>query len=163
MCACLGGIQCDSVSVELRSAVSPYNVVYWLKGIINTTGMGIFSFPSSANGNSFYISVFGHNSLMTWSSFPLIFSSSTNYDFTIFQNQAYGSNLKNLGDGNFALFSGDVNSDGFINLQDHSAMINSIQDFNTGYNKHDLNCDSMIESLDFCILENNLNIVSLHP
>ncbi len=159
----LGGSNCDSVTVELRSPNSPYNLVYSFKTVINISGIGNFNFPSAANGNSFYIVAYGHNSLKTWAASPIIFSSSTSYDFTTSANMAYGSNLKNLVDGNFAMYSGEITSDGVINLSDHASVKNSAISFFTGYNKNDLNGDSIVESTDFSIVENNFNIVSIQP
>ena len=159
----LGGTECDTLTVELRSPTSPYNVIYSFKAVINTSGIGNFSFPSSANGNTFYIAVSGRNSLKTWSASSILFSSTTIYDFSTSANMVYGNNLKNLGDGNFAIYSGDVSSDGIINLSDHTSVENSSLTFFTGYNKHDLNGDSIVESADFSIVENNINVVSIQP
>ena len=41
------------------------------------------------------------------------------YDFTTAQNKAYGNNLK-LVNGKWCIYSGDVNQDGFIDINDQS-------------------------------------------
>ena len=155
---------CDTITVELHQSISPYATVYISRNVINTSGFGTFNFPLAVDGNSYYIVVFNHNSLKTWSANPVLFNSSMTYDFSQSASQAFGNNLKDLGDGNFALYSGDITHDGIINIADYSEIRNSSQLFLTGYLKEDLTGDRIIESADFSIIENNLFIIfTIHP
>ena len=61
----------------------------------------------------------------------------------------------NLSDGNFALWSGDINQDGLIESTDYSSIENSSQNFLFGYVPDDLNGDELVESADYSMIENN--------
>lgn len=74
---------CDTISVELHSTTSPYNLAYSVTGTISTTGNGSFVFPGAVLGNSYYIAIRHRNSMETWTKNPVLFNSSTvNFDFT---------------------------------------------------------------------------------
>ena len=73
---------CDSVTVSLRSATTPYSLVYQHTGIVNTSGNITISVPQSYIGQSFYISVSGGAMIETWSAAPvMILGSNTFFDF----------------------------------------------------------------------------------
>ena len=154
---------CDTVTIDLCENVFPFNVVYTSRSIINASGNGAFNYPLSADGGSFYIAVNNHNTLKTWSSNPLLFSMNTSYDFTTSASQAFGNNQKNLGDGRFALYSGDVNQDNQINRSDFDELKDAIQLFPFGYLIKDLTGDYLIESSDFSLLENNIGRIIMRP
>ena len=149
---------CDTITVELNNSVSPYNILYSVRGVIDVSGNGNFVFPVAVIGNSYYIVVYNHNTLKTWSSIPVLFSSNTIYNFSSPVSKAYGNNLKDLGDGNFALYSGDVIQDGQINIDDYNSIMNNCLLFRTGYLKEDLTGDRIIESGDYSLIENNNSV-----
>ena len=72
----------DSITVQLYD---PGNLsggaVYSTAGVINLSGNGQFSFPSSVTGQSYYIVVRHRNSVETWSKTPVTFTSNTSFDF----------------------------------------------------------------------------------
>jgi hypothetical protein len=156
---------CDTIILKLALPNPPYSFVYSDTAIINTNGMASFLLhPNVVNGNSFYLVLVHRNALETWSSSPFLFNQSNMaYDFSTSVASAFGNNLKNLGDGNFALFSGDVNHDGQINRDDWDLIETFTQNFITGYKDTDLNGDNITESVDFCIIENNLQVILLRP
>ncbi len=155
---------CDTVTIELHLANSPYSLVYSTSAGINVSGNGSFEFPNSVQGNSYYIVVRHRNALETWSATPVFFNgTSVSYDFTNAISKAYGNNLKNLGNGNFALFSGNLSQDAQINTTDIDLFENATETFTTGYSIYDLNGDGIVESVDYCMLENNLGKFSVHP
>jgi len=90
---------------------------------------------------------------------------SASYDFTTASTQAYGGNLRNLGGGRFALFSGDVNQDDLIESADYGAVENAVVGFLSGYQVEDLTGDNLVESTDYSLIENNLMgfIFSIRP
>ncbi len=74
---------CDSIRVEFRDFISPYEVAYSVKGIIKTDGNGIFNFPDALRNNRYYLAVRHRNSISTWSKIPLLLNNKTmNFDFT---------------------------------------------------------------------------------
>jgi hypothetical protein len=157
---------CDTITVELHNSTSPFDKTISLKGVLNTNGNCILNFPSFVSGNSWYIVVKHRNSLETWSSSAILFNNATiNYDFTTALNKAYGNNLKNLNDGRFAIYSGDVNQNGSINNSDYTLIENASHTFISNYNIYDLTGDNLVESVDYCFIENNIynGIILLRP
>lgn len=72
------------------------------------------------------------------------------------QNNAYGDNQKEVEPGVFAIYSGDINQDGFMDILDQSVLDNDLQNFASGYVLSDLNGDSFVDILDQAILDNNV-------
>jgi hypothetical protein len=154
---------CDTVTIRLHAVTAPYQVLFSIKDAIDITGNGIFQFPLAVIGNEYFISVRHRNALETWSRNPVLFTGMVNCNFVQDSSFAFGSNMKNLGDGNFAMFSGDINHDGAINLFDLNLIELNASDFGTGYNISDLTGDNLIESTDFSLIENNIGILRLRP
>ncbi len=72
------------------------------------------------------------------------------------QNNAYGDNQKEVEPGVFAIYSGDINQDGFMDLIDQGILDNDLQNFTSGYVLSDLNGDSFVDLIDQGILDNNI-------
>lgn len=156
MRAPLGSGNCDSIEVRLMSSTSPYTMLYSVKGVINTSGNGVFKFPGSVMGNSYYIVVRHRNSLETWSGIAIPLPSSTNsFDFTTLATQAFGGNLIQMSTGKWAIRSGDINQDGAINSTDYNSLQSSLNLFSVGYQTKDVTGDNCLESSDYSLIENN--------
>ena len=156
---------CDTVTVVLAAAASPGVDFATARAAINTSGWGAFVFSGLTPG-SYYIGVRHRNSIETWSASAISLSAgSATYDFTTASTQAYGGNLRNLGGGRFALFSGDVNQDDLIESADYGAVENAVVGFLSGYQVEDLTGDNLVESTDYSLIENNLMgfIFSIRP
>lgn len=155
---------CDSITLELHNSVAPFNTVYSGKSVINTSGFGIFNLPADVFNSNYHIVVFNRNTIKAWSSLPVFIEMNNSYNFTASASNTFGNNIKNLGDGNFALFSGDVNQDGQINIADLNEIKNATQLNITGYLINDLTGDYLIESSDFSLIENNIiPVIETHP
>jgi hypothetical protein len=72
------------------------------------------------------------------------------------QNNAYGDNQKEMAPGIFAIYSGDINQDGVIDITDQADLSNDLSNFAFGYINTDLNGDSVVDISDQSILDNNL-------
>ncbi|MFN8155158.1 MAG: hypothetical protein U0Y08_12775 [Bacteroidia bacterium] len=72
------------------------------------------------------------------------------------QNNAYGDNQKQVEPGVFAIYSGDINQDGVIDVTDQGILDNDIFNFAVGYLNSDLNGDSLVDVTDQGILDNNI-------
>ncbi len=146
----------DTVTVELRSSVTPYNTIDVSKTVLTSgTGFGTVEFSSAPSG-SYYIVVKHRNSIETWSASPLSMSAggSYNYNFTTSASQTYGNNtVLNLG--RYCNYSGDVNQDGFVDLNDIGDTYNGSSDFLSGYVVTDLNGDNVVNMVDVLIAYNN--------
>lgn len=156
---------CDTLTVELHRAIFPYPVIYSAIGTINITGEGSFAISGAAFGSFFYPVVKHRNALETWSSSPILFYDNVFYDFSNAKNKAYGDNLSDMNDGNFALFSGDISDaqtasvgiqDGVIESQDYGDMENAVYITLLGYKTEDITGDGVVESSDYGLMENNV-------
>ncbi len=150
----------DSLMVYIRSANSPYTILDSSKQKLNNIGYSEFYFRNIQIGTGYLISVNHRNSIETWSATasPLIFNSDTaSYNFTSSANKAFGNNLKqvNLSPVRFAIYSGDVNQDGNVDLTDVSSVYNNSISFLTGYVVTDLNGDNVVDLTDLTIGYNN--------
>lgn len=155
---------CDTVVLAVREAAFSYEAVQTFKSTINTNGEGSFIFPSELLGGTYYISIHHRNALETWSSSPITITGAvTNYIFSDAISKAMGNNMSDMGDGRFALFSGDVNQDGSIEVIDMQTIQNGSQVNASGYLPEDLNGDGIVESSDFSLIENNMNVIRVHP
>lgn len=155
---------CDTIKVELHSSSSPYSTLYSDTKIINVSGSGVFSFPGSIIGQSFYIVVKHRSALETWSATAVVFNSTNiSYSFSNSVSKAFGNKLKSLGNGYFGLFSGDLDKNGVINLLDLSEVEAKSNLFLTGYSEPDITGNGIVESADQSVVENNLGITISRP
>jgi PKD repeat protein len=156
---------CDTVTVELHNSVTPFGLSNLNRSTVTVTGDGSFLFPTTVLGQSFYIVVKHRNSLQTWSASPVTITSGGSYDFTNAANKAFGSNQIQVSPGVYAFYSGDISNgilggiqDGQITTSDFNELQNSVTQFLNNYNYHDLTGDFVVESMDYSLLENNLNL-----
>lgn len=108
----------DTVTVELREPSQPYSVTHSFKGVINLDGSIKCTFPSSVISKQFYIAIKHRNSVETWSKEPITFNYSNVYNFTNRADKAFGLNQTELSTNIWALYSGDIDQNGFLELDD---------------------------------------------
>ena len=156
---------CDTVRIELHNPVSPYSIAENVTGTMALNGNIAFTLPSSFLGQSYYIVIKHRNALETWSANPVNFSSGGLYDFSSAISKAYGSNQLAVGPGVYAIYSGDISNgmsagvaDGQINFSDYTELQNSLGQFLYSYDFHDLTGDFVVETMDFSLIENNINL-----
>lgn len=86
------------------------------------------------------------------------------FNFNLDSSQTYGNNVKQV-DSNpliYAIYSGDVNHDGTIDLNDVLQIFNDANSFSTGYIVTDLTGDNIVDLNDVLIAFNNsVNFVSI--
>ena len=74
---------CDSITVELHSATSPYAMITSAKALLHTNGSADVRFPIGVLNNSYYIVARHRNTLETWSKVPVTFNDAVaKFDFT---------------------------------------------------------------------------------
>ena len=148
----------DTVTVELRDAVSPYTLRASKKVVLNSSGAGtINNFTTQLNNISPYYIVIKHrNAVETWSAGGNTFNSSgtLSYNFTTAASRAYGNNLV-LKSGKYCIYSGDVNHDGIVDSGDLSAVDNDNSLYASGYLATDANGDGIVDSGDLALVDNN--------
>jgi hypothetical protein len=151
-------LQADSITIEIRSAVSGNLVENPVMTILNTDGTATAVFPHLEGTK--YIVLKHRNSIEIWSADPVSMSSVVNYDFSNAATKAYGDNMVDVGGGVFAMWSGDLNQDGAIESADYTMIENDILSILFGYYVSDLTGDGVVESADYTLMENNvLNII----
>lgn len=148
----------DTISVELRNAASPYAVTDVSKTVLSANGSAAIKFSNAAGGN-YYFAVKHRNSIETWSRSPFLFSivNPLNYNLSNLISQAFGNNQIQVDASplRFAVYSGDVNQDGLVDLTDMSLIFNDALIFAGGYLPTDLNGDSIVDVGDAVIADNN--------
>ena len=155
----------DTISVELRDTMTNA-IKFSTPALIETNGNASMNFPASTNGKKYYISLSHRNSIKTWSAAPVLFSSSgTNYNFSLSQNQAYGGNLVDDGNGVYMIFSGDINQDGSIDFNDYPDLDIASSFGVLGYDPNDLNGDASVDFNDYPIIDINSSngVISINP
>ncbi|HRI84317.1 MAG TPA: choice-of-anchor D domain-containing protein [Ignavibacteria bacterium] len=153
----------DTLKVYLCQNLSPYNAIDSSVGIIDSVSHSSeFTFLNAPAG-SYYLKLVHRNCIETWSAMPVNIPSVYNYDFTSSLSQAFGNNMKqvNTSPDRFAIYSGDVNQDGVIDLADGSLIDNDAFNFASGYLPTDVNGDGVIDLADGVYADNNgFNFVS---
>lgn len=148
----------DTVRAELRQSVFPYAKVDSSRSILNQNGNAIFYFPKSEFEKDYFLVVKHRNSIETWSNDKIRFNArqNINYDFTSSANKTAGDNVKNI-NGKYAIYSGDTNQDGMIDLSDIIMVHRDSSVFMTGYVPTDLNGDGFVDQSDVNIVFSNSN------
>ena len=145
----------DTVTVYLKNISPPFSNVDSAKSVLNQYGTGNFKFKAPEYEVPYYIVIKHRNSIETWSAEGQTFNSNYMYfDLTKYPYYAYGSNLK-LKEYRFCIFSGDVNQDGTIDLNDVLSVYNAASSFSSGYVVNDVNGDNIVDLNDILIAYNN--------
>ena len=159
-----GNNDADTLTIELRDATAPYSLAHTYTGVLKTNGNITCNFPNASEGQQYYVVLKHRNALETWSANPITLSNAV-YDFTTAANKAYGENQVLVDANTFAMYSGDLNQDENIDLQDAGLLDIDIANFNFGYTATDLNGDGNVDLFDYPFMENNINtfIYAIYP
>jgi hypothetical protein len=147
----------DGASVGRRAAFIKNNGT-----IVDLGGSSAVGFTGKAAGD-YYIVIRHRNHLavMSASAIPLS-SSSSLYDFTTAQMQAYGTSpMVHLAVGVFGMCAGDATGDGQVNASDRSSVDNNLN--LTGFLSADVTLDGQANASDRSRVDNSLNRVSQVP
>lgn len=148
----------DTVNVYLRNSVSPFSKADSAKVYIGTTGSASMIFPNAFPDNEYYIHLKHRNSVETWSSATINFNDpSITYNFSQSQSQAFGNNqaLVNPVSLRYAIYNGDQDQDGYVNLSDIVNVNNDANNFVNGYLASDMNGDNITDLNDVVFTFNN--------
>jgi PKD repeat protein len=148
----------DAITVELYDQINTNLIHYQNTNVmLNTDGSATVSDIPAALSGEYYIVIKHRNSIETWSSLPVAFNGAgdVSCSFTTAATQAFGNNLKAMTGGYYAIFSGDVNTDGVVDGSDMSMIDNAATDFLSGYLPEDINGDGIVDGSDMMITVNN--------
>jgi hypothetical protein len=145
----------DHITVEFHDASNYGTIVYTANDVpLTTSGTAIISIPAIYSA-SYFITIKHRNSLQIVSAAAVSFLGNTiNKSFASPAN-VFGGNLKQMGDSGYAIYSGDVNQDGFINQLDLTLVENDALNFSKGYLTSDCNGDGSVDADDLIIVDNN--------
>ena len=113
------------------------------------------------------------NSIETWSASAVLMGATTTYDFSDALSKAYGNNQQDLGDGNYAIFNGDIADsnngfggiiglqDGIVESADYSDLENAVSVIASGYVIADITGDGIVESADYGLIENAVYLIRI--
>ena len=150
----------DTATVFLRINTAPYSIVDTAKSVLDSTGKGSFYFNKISIGSNYFIALKHRNSMETWSAAGAgISPDSISYNFTNASTKAFGNNQVQVDASpvGYAVYSGDMNQDGFINLTDVLGVYNAASSFVNGYVPSDMNGDYLTDLTDILITNNNSN------
>ncbi|MBK8553993.1 MAG: FG-GAP repeat protein [Ignavibacteria bacterium] len=150
----------DTVRAFLCSNVSSFIKIDSAITVIDPLSFtGSFKFFNAPAG-TYYIVIKHRNTIETWSKTGgELFAAGTtmNYDFTTSSSQAFGNNVVPADESplRYAIFSGDVNQNGAVDLNDVLSVYNAATGFSTGYVVNDVNGDNTVDLNDVLITYNN--------
>lgn len=162
----------DTMRVYIRNSLAPFSILDSSKALLDSLGSASFSFNNIFDGVPVFLQLRHRNSLETWSKKPTssifslfsaiqfaTFNSFLKYDFTTSPSLTFGSNSVKIdyAPTEYAIYSGDVNQDNFINLDDVIAIYNDAGIFSSGYKVTDVNGDNLSDLTDILIALNNSN------
>lgn len=149
----------DTITMYLRKKFSPYEIVDSCKREMNQFGQSQMSFENVIADTLYTLSLKHRNSIEIWSNIIVLFKYSTSV--TSFQLSAivstFGGNEIQVNDDpvRFAMFSGDVDQNGFIDLGDVISISNKANEFAAGYIVQDLTGNNQADLNDILIAYNN--------
>jgi len=145
---------CDTLTIKLLDTAGTYSTLYSASSVISTNGYGSFDFPNLPH-RSYFIQLVHRNALTVFSKYPVRFDSAfVSYDFTALPLRL--CNRAKLSDDGYALmYSGDVNQDGLIDVNDLNELAVLAGLFIWNYSYGDINGDGTVDGYDFVISENN--------
>lgn len=142
----------DTIFVQLRETVAPFNLVAQQSVLLSINGLTSIDF-TGIQPDTFYLVCKHRNHIPIWSALPIVFSTSTNYDFSSTDANTFGSNVKQISTGVYAMLPGDINQDGVVNADDQLLLEIANANFDSGYVTADLNGDGIVNADDQLILE----------
>jgi hypothetical protein len=150
----------DTIKAYLANGNSPYNLIDSVSALLDSlTFSSIAGFSNAPSGN-YYLVVKHRSCIETWSAGTLSFTKgyTVAYDFTNAQTKAYGSNLVQVSTSpvRWAIYSGDVNQDGFVDPLDLAIVDQASFDYLAGRGlASDINGDGFVDPLDLAITDEN--------
>lgn len=148
----------ETVTATLWAGTNP---VEKATATLQTDGTASFQFETAGE---YVVSVRGGNGLEVFTPSALtVGTTPLNYDFTVSASQAFGSNQVEVESGVFALYSGDCNGDGEINITDLNLVNDAIDASLSGVQVTDLNGDGAVDNSDSTYVVNNQGKSVLRP
>ena len=146
----------DHITVELHNG-SDYSLIEYSVPdvILNTIGTASLPIPGNFNGN-YYITIRHRNSIETTTSSLVSFANPIiDYAFDL-PARVFGGNLQLMNDGQYVIYTGDIDQNNTIDIGDLTPVDNDLSTFVKGYVVTDVNGDGTIDIGDFTFIDNNM-------
>jgi len=156
----------DTMRYILHYTFPPYAAVDTGKVYLNTNGTGTAEFDNAQTGVLYYIELKHRNSIETWSTNAITFDALTDqaeYKFDTDITSALGDNMIQVDATpvKFAIYGGDVDKDGTVDVTDITIVYNDANNFVSGYVNSDVTGDNFTDVSDLILTFNNsVNFVS---
>lgn len=155
----------DWVIVELRDPIDPSILIAQKAAMLNNKGNIIDRNKDAiyfdAPIGDYYIAIRHRNHLAVMSAVPVPLPNVNTYNFATGVEYAFGNEqLKNMGDGNYALYAGDANANGVITVSDFNIFMEQSAQLNN-YVSGDLNLDRAVSVADFNIYQLNASKMAI--
>jgi hypothetical protein len=122
--------------------------------LLGTNGQASIDLPAFLSGD-YYITIRHRNSIETTTPVPVSFAPGViNYNFDA-PSKAFGGNLLQMITGQYVIYGGDVNQDGYVDTGDMTPVDNGSANFESGYLPTDVNGDGFVDTGDMTIIDNN--------
>lgn len=152
----------DTISIYIRSTSSPYSILDSGKSVLHSSSLSSYPELSDLNDGNYYVSIKQRNSIEIWSKDPVDFTVPGDkiFDFKANADGVLGNNETAVDNNpiHYAMYSGDVDYDGSINLTDVIMIKNDAASFTAGYNVTDLTGDNVTNLTDVILAFNNSSI-----
>lgn len=149
----------DTLTAEVRSPSPPYTLVDVSKTVNDQFGTSMFSFDNVSFATPYYLCIKHRNTIETWSGNTFQFTDQFGIQYAFYYNvnSAFGANQIQVDNAPvaFAMYSGDVNQDGTIDISDNQLIDNDLYNFVSGYVVTDLTGDDNVDLADAAIADNN--------
>ncbi len=158
----------DDVTIELYKYDLPFTHTLHLAQTtrMNIAGQATITLSYSELGKTYYMALSHRNSIRTFAAVPITITGFTSHKFTSDAAMAFGNNQIEVDPGVFAIYTGDINQDGYIDGFDYPIYDVDAQNNVSGvYVSTDLNGDGYVDGFDYPIFDLNSqnNVVSISP
>ena len=149
----------DTILVELHDAEN-FKLVDSKKAVLLTDGTVSVNFTQPEG--TYYIAIKHRNTIQTWSTNPVVCTAnSALYNFSSAANMAMGDNQAMVEPNIYALYTGDINQDDYIDgndfpLFDFESASGGLYDGT--YSASDMNGDGFVDGNDFPVYDGNSSL-----
>lgn len=143
------GTVADLIDVELHDKNDYSTIMHTITGVeLNQDGTAFFEVPEQFT-DSYWVTIKTRNHVETVSANIINFASgNVVYDFTTAATQAYGNNQKLLEPGVYGLYAGDVDQNGFVDVNDAGLINPAVLVALPGYVVYDLDGNGEVDVND---------------
>ncbi|MBI5402304.1 MAG: hypothetical protein HY959_02800 [Ignavibacteriae bacterium] len=149
----------DWIIIEIRDskdfAVPIDTIAAFLRNdgrVLSVLGDSLVPLKIEIVPDNYYIIIRHRNHIAVMSNNPVFLNSFTElYDFTLGAEMYYGNQANQLSNGKYALYPGDADRNGNVNILDYQIFKSESISANTGYIFSDFNLDGLLTGSDFNI------------